>query len=742
MKKDKVKNQEIQLNMSQIREKEQPSVVLSSIICTLSVLGMCMGFYNGFGLKAEPFMFLGVSAIISVVMQWSMKSTKTMKIGFGVTIASVILYMLICNVRLINGMTGISNQVITTINDNMAQANVKYVVSEKTLVVDMALASLVICAVVTILFNLLLRYRKVFLCVCMLLGSSMVNMLYKGEGSQIWVTYSLVCMFIVMYFANIRIPKGNGNLAIGSIFAFVFSVISICFVLFVHYSGIKSVDDLKEEIIYYGENVVYRKSDYPEGQLKRFHIWEYDDEVRLKVNMPDTEELYLKGYVGSKFTEKGWVNNDENVYGGDYTGMIDWFRSNNFYPLTQTSMYLQYSLDNGLKEDKVQGTTIFVQNLSARKKYQYVTENLAFYNLRDLISPKQDVNFVEQDLFGENEYCFDIYQIEDNDYLNFTSQSWFENETDGKEFIQAEHVYHSFANQFYMDVPESEKQLFDRIAPDCNNNVKNAIPIIRQYLKSQITYSEEVKEYDADKNYVEQVLEEDQRGYSPQFATIATLMFRYYGIPARYVEGYYVTNEALEENVEVLAEHAHAWVEIYIQGFGFIPVEVTPGFYVEENGGGSSTGSSNDSSSGGGGTAGSSKKEDKQLLDINYLQLLTYLLILLAVLLVVVIIVIIIRRMVICKRRKKRLSSGNPYEVIAEAGCYIDALYKFDGKEIKMEIPFEVKCIFERTKFSNHLLKKEELQKVLVHMQHVLETTWANQKLSAKLDMLFVKCLR
>jgi hypothetical protein len=77
-------------------------------------------------------------------------------------------------------------------------------------------------------------------------------------------------------------------------------------------------------------------------------------------------------------------------------------------------------------------------------------------------------------------------------------------------------------------------------------------------------------------------LEETRVGYDVHFATAATLMFRYYGIPARYVEGYLITpRDAAEAQPGVPLtlrgdEHAHAWTEIYQDGIGWVPFEATP----------------------------------------------------------------------------------------------------------------------------------------------------------------------
>jgi transglutaminase-like putative cysteine protease len=79
----------------------------------------------------------------------------------------------------------------------------------------------------------------------------------------------------------------------------------------------------------------------------------------------------------------------------------------------------------------------------------------------------------------------------------------------------------------------------------------------------------------------------DKEGYEIHFATLATLLLREAGIPARYVEGYYLSSK--DTNIytkmksivfDIPDSYAHAWVEVYMDGIGWTPVEVTPGFYT------------------------------------------------------------------------------------------------------------------------------------------------------------------
>lgn len=67
------------------------------------------------------------------------------------------------------------------------------------------------------------------------------------------------------------------------------------------------------------------------------------------------------------------------------------------------------------------------------------------------------------------------------------------------------------------------------------------------------------------------------RGYCVHFATAGALMLRAQGIPARYASGYTVQLDGQGRGA-VLDSDAHAWVEVYIDGYGWHPVEMTPGY--------------------------------------------------------------------------------------------------------------------------------------------------------------------
>lgn len=70
-------------------------------------------------------------------------------------------------------------------------------------------------------------------------------------------------------------------------------------------------------------------------------------------------------------------------------------------------------------------------------------------------------------------------------------------------------------------------------------------------------------------------LYESNTGYCTHFATAATVLLRAAGIPARYVTGYLAHTQA-DQFAQVTTDEAHAWVEYYVHGLGWVVLEATP----------------------------------------------------------------------------------------------------------------------------------------------------------------------
>ena len=94
------------------------------------------------------------------------------------------------------------------------------------------------------------------------------------------------------------------------------------------------------------------------------------------------------------------------------------------------------------------------------------------------------------------------------------------------------------------------------------------------------------------KDFISYFLTESREGYCTYFASAAVMMLRESGIPARYVSGLSVDKNEINgaslspqglHKLGVNDRHAHAWAEVYVDGIGWRPCEVTPGIEGAEN---------------------------------------------------------------------------------------------------------------------------------------------------------------
>lgn len=104
---------------------------------------------------------------------------------------------------------------------------------------------------------------------------------------------------------------------------------------------------------------------------------------------------------------------------------------------------------------------------------------------------------------------------------------------------------------------------------------------VMQALSSSCQYTLSPGAPPAGMDFVDYFLNQNHYGYCVHFASAAVLLLRTLGIPARYAEGYYISGSQLNgrgETIDVTDNQAHAWVEVYSPGRGWIPFEATPGF--------------------------------------------------------------------------------------------------------------------------------------------------------------------
>ena len=163
-------------------------------------------------------------------------------------------------------------------------------------------------------------------------------------------------------------------------------------------------------------------------------------------------------------------------------------------------------------------------------------------------------------------------------------------EADPSVLDRMEASYAAYAASRYTAVPDG----YDELQTLCDEAKKDqklteAADIgdyIRAYLKTNYQYNASAPQPPEGADPIRYFLTESKQGYSVQFASAAVVMFRMFGLPARYVVGYAAPQSLFTQQEDgnwhaiLQDDNAHAWAEVYISGQGWTPMEMTPGVLV------------------------------------------------------------------------------------------------------------------------------------------------------------------
>ena len=163
-------------------------------------------------------------------------------------------------------------------------------------------------------------------------------------------------------------------------------------------------------------------------------------------------------------------------------------------------------------------------------------------------------------------------------------------EADPSVLDRMEASYAAYAASRYTAVPDG----YDELQTLCDEAKKDqklteAADIgdyIRAYLNTNYQYNASAPQPPEGAAPIRYFLTESKQGYSVQFASAAVVMFRMFGLPARYVVGYAAPQSLFTQQEDgswhaiLQDDNAHAWAEVYISGQGWTPMEMTPGVLV------------------------------------------------------------------------------------------------------------------------------------------------------------------
>ena len=286
------------------------------------------------------------------------------------------------------------------------------------------------------------------------------------------------------------------------------------------------------------------------------------NKVVFKVKTNSSETLYLKMASYGNYTTRAESDKCSWTKAPEYTGTL---LPNGESPYFVTSYIIANNTGN-----------------TAKKKCYYIKPQTSIDVLPYF------VNNTAQDVYGSSFVGSSTDSIVKgtSDYVQseFSYYTWSgqTNYTMPSYCKEAELLYRNFVSENYLYVDDDtlayleeiinlNGDLFDTSKHDVTKIIKNVSTYIKKSAKYNLDYNTAL---DNEYNIVVSFLRDYKVGICQHYASAATLLFRALGIPARYTTGFAVSTKANTE-VSVSAKMAHAWVEVYINGIGWVNVEVT-----------------------------------------------------------------------------------------------------------------------------------------------------------------------
>ncbi len=333
------------------------------------------------------------------------------------------------------------------------------------------------------------------------------------------------------------------------------------------------------EDLYYGENPL------GSGDLTQRNRQE-GSRTALEISMEQPHSMYLRGFVGETYNGKSWMPLPESTY-YDARDLMYWLSRAGCEPLGQV-WNAAVLADRERTEGEI---TVTVKDADTR--FAYIPYEICGSGIER--GRVWGGSFISSSKFGKlSSYSYTAGDNAVKDWTTiaarmFTSAGEGEHAGDTERYLEAESYYNTFVYENDTGLSKTDKQLISEYLGASGDqskghiDYKEAITKITTYLEESFIYTENLGAAATEGTVLEEFLSSG-KGYDVQYATAAVLMFRYYGIPARYVEGYLVTPEDVKgvapgETIKVSRDRAHAWVEIYIDGVGFVPVEVSPEYH-------------------------------------------------------------------------------------------------------------------------------------------------------------------
>ncbi|MBO4695735.1 MAG: transglutaminase domain-containing protein [Lachnospiraceae bacterium] len=364
-----------------------------------------------------------------------------------------------------------------------------------------------------------------------------------------------------------------------------------------------STDEIVSEVAMHGLSSLFMKDEYSPGGILHGRLGEvkevYQDfETDLKVSyVPfSSEVLYLRSFTGTTYFKNSWTYHSSGAYASE----MPYFEAEYW-----EQRYLQNADPSAFAVMQIRRVDPIIidetfQPYCAADMYQYY-----------LLKKTEEDN---PKLFEHSPLLQTWSRLSESDSLrSYSSYLYYpvlseEAAVNAGQYDQERNDYRDYVySKYYLQIPEELRPVLEQICEEegFHGTTMEIVEQIQAYFNDNFVYTLAPGRTPKGRDFVQYFLKK-KKGYCTHFATTGALLLRCMGIPTCYVEGYAIdvvtaadASEILENEdpdkwydgdnflnsasgdqvpvleVEVSDAHAHAWVMVYLDGYGWYPVELT-----------------------------------------------------------------------------------------------------------------------------------------------------------------------
>ena len=302
-------------------------------------------------------------------------------------------------------------------------------------------------------------------------------------------------------------------------------------------------------------------------------------QMTVTVSKMPTEDLYLYGFRGGEYKGGSWDSTDDDTICKNIDRTE--FKKETISQPVYASTYFKkmyYYINIYMRNSGIVATSNN-NKINRKLDVKYVNDNY-----KQTIEPYYNSGYKNFSKGDDGKKTYNIEYIEQADMQSeWREKSNEKYNTTVRDYKNVQQLYKAAMTPIYSAVSKSlVPRLTSYVQANPLTSLRDKTTFIMYTLLSNTRYTRTPGVMLGSSDIAEDFLFNAQRGYCVHYATVATIMYRLYGVPARYVCGYRLSAEDFKETdqsvyvAEVSDKKMHAWTEIFIDNYGWVPVDVTP----------------------------------------------------------------------------------------------------------------------------------------------------------------------